>query len=139
MGSYSSYVDDLSETERSKWDHSENVTFILILVFWTSYLFFVVVYKRMRKHPWKYVFDRDYIENFFELNDPFDYFDLVNAKKRLKKAEIQKERYHWSSFCINALGGAARHPTSVERQFTKATTNLQGLQELRGKLDLKKD
>mmetsp|Transcript_48970 Transcript_48970/g.94640 ORF Transcript_48970/g.94640 Transcript_48970/m.94640 type:complete len:446 (-) Transcript_48970:69-1406(-) len=136
--SYYSYSDDLSYHEIDYWDKGEKIAFVVLILFWTCYLLFVVFIKRHWKHPWDYVFSKDSLEGYFEVDDPFDYFKLGIAERNLQEAESQKNEYRWCrGFILNILGGPCRHPKDVVLQVTKADAQLRELNSLRGRLDFK--
>jgi len=125
------------EGNAEQWDTGENWALGLLILFWTCYLLFVVVVKRRWKHKWEFVFSKDNLEGYFEVNDPFDYLEPTDAKSRLKEARDQKEKYRWChGFLMHILGGYCRHPRDVALQVTKAEAELQDLNCLREKLGM---
>jgi len=122
----------------------ENKSFVAIIIFWTLYMLFVCFVKRRKKNSWEFVYSKDKLEGYFEVNDPFDYFDEIAAKERKKDAEKEKNEYGkkyrdcrwWRGFFGSIGGFAFKNPLDVELQFGKAQQEYEELTKLRDRLDL---
>merc|ERR1712008_417018 len=117
---------------QKSWELGEGIAFVILAIFWTLYLLACVFIKPRYKNPWEYVFSRDNLENYFEVNDPFDYINLVSVEKRLNEAKGEKENMRpWRDFLINITGGPRTHPMVVTQQFKKADAEKRKVELLR--------